>query len=177
MAQDPSLAAVLWGQLFCFPILSVKLIPYSVVFWPHPSLLWEEHLNGDVFPVLSGKSLEKCLLCNPECSLSIVTDFSFFDTTLYVHCISVLIRPLLVSRTREHSESQLKPKREFISYYNWMSWGHSGRYIKMLKKNLLNCRLFLPISWFCCPLCHLHSQVSIGDFEHLLACILTAYKT
>lgn len=115
MAQDPSLAVVLWGQLFCFPILSVTLIPYSKVFQLHPSFSRGECHTGDVFSFFSGKSLEQHSLCNPGCSFSIVTDLVFFEVTLHVHSISELIRPLLVARTREHSESQLKPKREFIS--------------------------------------------------------------
>lgn len=91
-----------------------------------------------MFSFLSGKSLEQCSLCKPRVfpfhSYRSCFCFLFFDTTLYVHFISGLIRPPLVSRTREHSESQLKPKRECISYYNWMSWGHSVP--KMLKKKI-----------------------------------------
>lgn len=78
-----------------------------------------------MFSFFSGKSLEQHSLCNPGCSFSIVTDLVFFEVTLHVHPISELIRPLLVARTREHSESQLKPKREFISWYNWMSRGQN----------------------------------------------------
>ena len=178
MAQDPSLAVVLWGQLFCFPILSVTLIPYSMVFQLHHHSLWGKCHPGDVFSFFSGKSLEQHSLCNPGCSFSIVTDLDFFDITLHIHSISELIRPLLVARTREHSESWLKPKREFISWYNWMPREQNciQADISRHSKKSVTCKRFLPISWFFSPLCRLHSQGSVRDSKHLSAYILTAQK-